>query len=1088
MIPRRSSKSALLALALAALAGGGCTKEARKDHYVSLANKDFDAGQYDKAEIEYREALQRVPLDPVAIRQLGILYYKDGRIPEALAFLRKGAELDPKNADVQANLALTYLALGGAKEADAGARKALEIQPGNEDALLILASVARTPKDVEDTSQFVEKLRQKDQDRPGYHLALGALDAKKKDAAGAESELRKALALDPKSSRAYEELGNLFLVRLDLKHADEAFKSAAELAPIRSTTRLKYVDFKFRSGAPDVAKKALDEITRNAPDYIPALVYAMHVAYGEKRYDDCAATIQKILARDRSNFDALLQRGTLKLAQGDPAGSIEALQRMEGIYKHSAQVKLQLALAYMREGDIVRAKEHLNQALILQPNYDQAVVALAELNLRTGSPAAAIASLSALLEKQPRVDRAYLLLARAYQAEKNPDQALVVYGRMAALFPTNPEPALFSGVILGQQNRLAEARGSFEKAVAIRPGYAPAVEELLNLDLIEKRYAAASETVQDMMRKDPKAAAPWLLRAKICLAQKDRDGAESALRKAIELDPNNSVAYMQLARIYMAANQSQQALDELTALAAKTKSVTAMMLVAQVHAELKQYEAARDSYQKLLAVYPKSTAALNNLAFLYGENLGQLDKAYETAKMARDLSPGDPSIADTLGWVVFKRGDYHGAVALLEESAEQQPSLPSVQYHLGMAHYMLGEEEPARLALQRAVAAGADSPEKGEARRRLALLDVDGATADRTVLADLENRARAESNDPVLLVRLASIEARLGSPSEAAAHFEAALKIGLRDTRVMIGLAELYSGPLKEPAKARDLAKSAHEAAPNDARISQILGRLLYRTGDYKWSLDLLQQASRELSDQPELTYDLARGHYSLGQVADAEAALQRVLQDGVSFAQKDEARRLASMIAAAKSPLQAQASLPDARKILDADPDYMPAVMVLALAREQQGDYPGARQLDEKILATDPFFAPATRQLALLYAQRLGDDQKAYDLAVKAREAFPDDPELAKTFGILVYRRGDYAGAAHVLQESVRKRSDDGESLYYLGMSHYKLKETSECTAELKRALSLNLSDVEADDAKSTLDELTGHGNGPALSSQPIR
>ena len=35
---------------------------------------------------------------------------------------------------------------------------------------------------------------------------------------------------------------------------------------------------------------------------------------------------------------------------------------------------------------------------------------------------------------------------------------------------------------------------------------------------------------------------------------------------------------------------------------------------------------------------------------------------------------------------------------------------PEIQFHVGMAHYMLGEEEPARLALQKAADASADFP------------------------------------------------------------------------------------------------------------------------------------------------------------------------------------------------------------------------------------------------------------------------------------------------------------------------------------------------------------------------------------------
>src|SRR5580700_9130559 len=117
MIIRRSFLPAILALALVALAGSGCTKQARKEHYLSLANQDYAAGNYDKAEIEYKDALQKVALDPVAVRQLGLLYSDEGRTLQAFSYLRKAAELDPKNATVQAKLALAEYALGGAKEA-----------------------------------------------------------------------------------------------------------------------------------------------------------------------------------------------------------------------------------------------------------------------------------------------------------------------------------------------------------------------------------------------------------------------------------------------------------------------------------------------------------------------------------------------------------------------------------------------------------------------------------------------------------------------------------------------------------------------------------------------------------------------------------------------------------------------------------------------------------------------------------------------------------------------------------------------------------------------------------------------------------
>ena len=1087
MIAIRSSVSSVLILALTMLVCAGCSKEARKDRSLARGDRGFEAEKYDEAEVEYRNALQLVPFDPTALRQLGFLYFNEGRLALAYVYLHKAAELRPESNDIRLKLGMCELSLGLVKEAREAARRVLQSQPGAKDALLLLADSSRTPSEAEDARQLIEKLRQQDQDRSGYHLALGSLRMAQKDTDGAEKEFKRALELDPKSSDAYAGLGEVYRHRHDLKQAEQALKSAADIAPLRSIQRLRYAEFKVETGAVSEAKKILDEMTGKAPDYIPAWVLVMKLAFDERRYDDCAATIQKILARDSGNYEALLQRGILKLANGDAAGAVDELERLDRTYSRVPQLKYRLALAYARNGDNAKAENSLYQAIQIAPDYDPALLLMAELNLRKGNPAAAIEALNQIIKARPQVERAFLLLARAYLAENNPDQALAVYHRLEEVAPKDPEVPFLVGMVELSEKRPAHAREAFEKSLEIAPGNARSLEMLVNLDLAERKNAAAIARVQALIQQYPKAPGPWLLMEKIHAARHDMKGAESDLLKAIDLDPNNQMAYLLLAQFYVATNKHQQALDKLTALADKTNNTNALFQIGLIHQELKQFDAARAAYERLLAVDPKNVPALDNLARIYSENLGQSDKALEIARRAQKLKPDDARTADTLGWVLYKRGDYHAALDHLIDAAERE-SAPEVRFHLGMAHYMLGEEGPARLALQQAIAAWPESPDKEEARRRLAVLDIEPATAAPSVQADLESRVRAEPNDPVARLRLAAIQARRGGASDAAAGYEAALKLNPRDVTVMLELVRLYSGPLHDPARARELAKIAHEIAPNDSQISHTLGRLLYETGDYGWSLDLLQQAARELHGDPELIYDLARSYYGAGKVSEAEETLKGMLPGAVSPALSSNAGRLASMIAAGKSPAQAQAALPDAQKILEANPNDVPAGMVLALARESQGDIPEARRLYEKILAADALFAPASRRLALIYVQRLDDDQKAYDLAAKARESFPDDPELAKVMGIIDYRKADYAGGAHLLQESLRVRGDDPETLFYLGMSHYRLKELTESKAELQRALDLNVADQEANEAKRALDDMSGTSHVPSLSDVPIR
>ena len=115
------------------------------------------------------------------------------------------------------------------------------------------------------------------------------------------------------------------------------------------------------------------------------------------------------------------------------------------------------------------------------------------------------------------------------------------------------------------------------------------------------------------------------------------------------------------------------------------------------------------------------------------------------------------------------------------------------------------------------------------------------------------------------------------------------------------------------------------------------------------------------------------------------------------------------------------------------------------AQIQERDGAADQAVKTDEKAVAENPLFAPATRQLALLYGQRSTDDPKAYELVTKARQAYPNDPEIAKTLGILSYRRGYYPQSVELLKAAARTRKDDAEFLYYLGEDYNQLKQWNE-------------------------------------------
>ena len=178
------------------------------------------------------------------------------------------------------------------------------------------------------------------------------------------------------------------------------------------------------------------------------------------------------------------------------------------------------------------------------------------------------------------------------------------------------------------------------------------------------------------------------------------------------------------------------------------------MTLALVYENMKNYPKAREAYEKLLAIQPNFVPALNNLAYLYTEHMDNLDKAYELASKARGLLADDASVGDTFGWVLYKRGDYQQALAVLQQSAEKAGDNPEIQFHLGMTAYMMGQTDLAKLALRKAASAAGDFPSKEESKQRLALLESGTGPSSELSVAQLEGITKSHPNDIVSQMRL----------------------------------------------------------------------------------------------------------------------------------------------------------------------------------------------------------------------------------------------------------------------------------------------------------------------------------------------
>ena len=1062
----------IITVTLTVLIVTGCSKGAKKQRLLGEADTYFKAGNYDRAKVAYLNVIQQDPQNALAFERIGAMWQDDAAPLRAAAFLKRASELDPKNVQNRIRLARGYVAMARFADAKNEALKVLEQVPDNDDAIVTLAEAAHAKEDIEAASEQVERFPNKND--VSYHLARANLFIRKGDAMAATVAVRQALSIDPKSSAAHMAMGDLYLFQKDLKQASEEYKKAADLAPVRSVERLKYAAFKSTTGGVEETRRVATEMTKQAPDYLPGWILLAEVASKDKKYDEALSLLENVFGRDPENIDGHRLQSEVLLAKGDAKTAVAVLQRLDQTYPGVPIIKYQLARAYLKNNNTNQAKATLDEVVSLNPNYDDAVLLLAGININTGHADMVIEPMTRVLKKRPDLRSAAFLLATAYGSLDRFDEATAVLEEQAKLTPNDPEPQKALGMTYRRAKKYKEARDAFEKAAQLAPDDLAILNQLVELDLLDKHFDAARQRVRRQFQKNPDAPFSHFLEAKILATEGKWDSAETEAKKAIQLDPNSSSAYSLLVQTYLATKRLPQAVSQLQALLSKNPNNTAaLMTLGLVYEEMKDYPKERDAYEKLLAINPDFVPALNNLAYLYTERLDDLNKAYDLARKAHDLQPQDASAADTLGWVLYKRGDYQQALTILQESAEKASDNPEIQFHLGMTAYMMGQTDLAKVALKKAASATKDFPGKDESKRRLALLESGAGPSSELSVAQLEAMTKEHPNDLLSQMRLGEAYQKAGAPDKAAAAFEQAVKVNPKLASAVIKLAELYAGPLHNGQKALTYAKKARELAPADPQVAGILGKVAYDSGNFTWSYSVLQEAVRQRANDPSILHGLAWAAYSLGKVNEARDAMQKVLNNNPDSARAADAKKFLALTALDENPKELVAAETDLQKELKADPDYVPALMAQAALDAQHGEIKRATETYSGILRRWPDFAPAQKHLAALDAQDPSNVIAAYDLATKARKTLSDDPELAELLGRLSYEKKEYPRAIQLLQESARKKALDADSLFYLGMSQLQARQKAEAQGVLNQALVAGLQEPHASEAKRALADL---------------
>ena len=112
--------------------------------------------------------------------------------------------------------------------------------------------------------------------------------------------------------------------------------------------------------------------------------------------------------------------------------------------------------------------------------------------------------------------------------------------------------------------------------------------------------------------------------------------------------------------------------------------------------------------RKLIALKPDHAHAYNALGYSLADRGERLEEAESLITRALELTPGDPFILDSMGWVRFRRGNPEEALRHLERAYDMRPD-PEIAAHLGEVLWAMKREADAARVWNDALSAHPDN-------------------------------------------------------------------------------------------------------------------------------------------------------------------------------------------------------------------------------------------------------------------------------------------------------------------------------------------------------------------------------------------
>ncbi|MFT6051047.1 MAG: putative PEP-CTERM system TPR-repeat lipoprotein [Halioglobus sp.] len=890
--------------------------ERSPEDYIVTANEFIANSEYDAAIIELKNALQSDRELAEARWLLGKIYLDSGDVLSAEKELQRALDAGWSTDDVTPALAQSWLAQR--KFSKISALDTSQLKPVSKADLLssqALASLALGEN--QRARKLIGMALDTQSDSVPALLAQARMLASQGDFPGADLALATLTSLDANNAQAWHLIGDIRVEQRKPDEAREAYGKAIALDKGNYGALFKRALVALQSQDYEAAQLDADELLRIAPNH-PSVGYAqglIHFQAGrfkeavtslsvaepaftqfpmilfylasaqfvEGNLDQASvqATRYHGIAPDSINGRKLLS--TIRLQQGKFDEVIDLLQPLLEASPDDVDALNLMANALLGTGETGEGIKLLSRVTQLQPDSSAAQVRLGAGLLMGGDSDDAVQHIEAALELDPEFQQADILLVMNHLQKKDYPAAIEAAKDYRLRNLTSTAPLNLLGQVYLAAGQPAEAKKSFEKALAFDQGEPTANHQLAQMAVSDKDLVAA-RAYYDTILKNRDDHLPTLIQLAMLDAKEgDKVALVKHIKQAIKAHPKAIEPRIFLGRFHLSQKRPEKVAPLFSSLElAQKQNPQVLQLMAMAQLSNREHGDAQFTLSQLMGSAPNS-AALHHMMAMAASGTGDMKRAEQELNNALALESDYLPAAITLAKLTLNRnlnGEFQEHLTQLKLLAPQNTDV----LLLSAAGESLNGNNLAAIAL--AEQAFKQQPITATLLSLGAYLVEENRSDD--ALALYKKWLKENPDDVTVRMAVGNSMQAAQQLDEAIDAFENILRLEPNNIVALNNLA--WNIRDSDPAKALDYALRASALKPESPEVLDTLAVVEYANNEYKKAQRTIQKALRKRPDNPSILYHSAMIAAVMGDEAKAVLTLQQVTSSNIDFLEKDDA------------------------------------------------------------------------------------------------------------------------------------------------------------------------------------------------------